>query len=78
MPIFRQTSGCARFPPLVLEAGHVDEVGTLDEHVARADRLPEVDDGVVRFVVVGDLAGVLALHDADGTVAEGCAFPVAP
>ncbi len=42
------------------------------------DRLPEADDGAIPFVVVGDLAGVLALHDADGTVAEGCAFPVAP
>ena len=41
---------------------------------------PRRDDGVVRFVVVvvADLAGVPALHDADGTVAEGCAFPVAP
>jgi len=42
------------------------------------DRLPEADDGAIPFVVVGDLAGVLALHDADGTVAERCAFPVAP
>jgi len=34
--------------------------------------------GAVALVMVGDLAGVLALHAADGTVAEGCAFPVAP
>jgi len=27
-------------PPLVLQAGHVGEVGTLDQHVARADGLP--------------------------------------
>src|SRR5437879_9389349 len=41
---------------------------------------PEVDDGAVALVIIGvaDLAGVPALHDADGTVAEGCAFPVAP
>jgi len=62
----------------VLQADHVDEAVPLDEHVARADRLSEVDDGAVALVVVGDLAGVLALHDADGTVAERCAFPVAP
>ena len=29
-------------------------------------------------VIVADCAGLLAVHDADGTVAEGCAFPVAP
>jgi len=50
---------------------HVGEVGTLDQHVARVDGLPEVDDGAIPFVVVGDLAGVLALHDADGAVAKG-------
>src|SRR6266581_4939213 len=67
-------------PPLVLQAAHVGEVLPLDEHAARADGLPEIDDGVVRFVVVvvADLGGVPALHDADGTVAEGCAFPVVP
>jgi len=39
-------------PPRVLQAGQVGEVVALDEHVARADRLPEVDDGVVPVVVV--------------------------
>jgi len=29
-------------------------------------------------VILADCAGLLAVHDADGTVAEGCAFPVAP
>ena len=29
------------------------EIVPLEEHVARADRLPEVDDGVVPFVVIG-------------------------
>ena len=64
----------------MLQAGHVDEVGTLDGHVARVDRLLERDDGVVALVVVvaADLARVPALQESDGTVAEGCAFPVAP
>jgi len=37
-----------------------------DEHVARADRFPEVDDGAIPFVVVvvgADLAGAPAPHD---------------
>jgi hypothetical protein len=29
------------------------EIGPLEEHVARADRLPEVDDGAIPFVVIG-------------------------
>ena len=29
-------------------------------------------------VIVADCAGLRAVQDADGTVAEGCAFPVAP
>ncbi len=39
----------------------------------RADRLPEVDNGAIPFVVIGvaDLAGVLALQDADGTLVVG-------
>ncbi len=43
----------------MLQAGHDGEVVAADEHVARADRLPEVDDGAVPFVVivVADLAG---------------------
>ena len=28
------------------------EIVPLEEHVARADRLPEVDDGAVPFVVI--------------------------
>src|SRR5262245_20917998 len=59
-------------PPLMLQAGHVDEVVPLDEHVAGVDRLSEVDDGVVTLVVVvvADLARVSALQDADGTVVK--------
>ena len=38
-------------PPLVLQAGHVGEVGTRDEHVARVDRLSEVDNGAIALVV---------------------------
>jgi len=50
--------GVRPLPPLVLQAGHVGEVLPLDEHVARADRLLEVDDGAssVVFSVVADLA----------------------
>ena len=43
--------------------------GPLDEHVARADRLPEVDDGAVApvvIVVVAELAEAPALQNADG------------
>src|SRR2546426_10088904 len=40
------------FSPLVLQAGHVGEVVAADEHVARADRPPEVDDGAVPLVVI--------------------------
>lgn len=42
-------------PPLVLQASHVHEVVPevvpIDE-IARTDRLPEVDDGVVAVIVV--------------------------
>jgi len=46
----------------VLQAGHVDEVVPLDEHVARGDRLPEVEDGAVALVVVvvAELGGMPA------------------
>src|SRR5882724_7367625 len=37
-PVLRQNSGCP-LPPLVLQAGHVDEVSTRDERIARVDRL---------------------------------------
>jgi len=74
MPHLPAELGVRPLLPLVPQAGQVGEVGRRD----RVDRPPEVDDGAIPFVVVGDLAGVLALHDADGTVAEGCAFPVAP
>src|SRR3989442_11754972 len=43
--------GVRPLSPLVLQAGHVGEVGTRDEHVARVDRLPEVDDGAIPLVV---------------------------
>ena len=33
--------GMSPLPPLVLQAGQVDEVVQVDEHVARADRLRE-------------------------------------
>src|SRR5437870_9670086 len=49
LPPSRRTRVCPR-PPLVLQAGHVDEVVAADEHVARTDRL--VDDGGVPFVVI--------------------------
>ena len=43
-------------------------------------RVREVDDGAVALVVIvaADLARVPALQESDGTVAEGCGFPVAP
>ena len=51
MPILRQNSGRSRAPPLVLRAGHVHEAVAADEHVARVDRLPEVDDCAVALVL---------------------------
>ena len=77
-PAPRPKKGLRPLPPVVFQAGHAREVVAADEQVSRADGFPEADDGMVAAVVVGDLAGVLALHDADGTVAERCAFPVAP
>ena len=64
----------------MLRAGYVGEVVAADEHGARADRLTEIDYGVVALVVVvaADLARLPALQESDGTVAEGCGFPVAP
>ena len=49
-------------PPLVLPAGYVGEVVVGDQHVARVDRLPEVDDGVIPIVVVvvAELGGMPA------------------
>src|SRR5438105_3285529 len=38
MPSRRQNSGCAPLPPLVLQAGHVGEVGTLDRPRSRGHR----------------------------------------
>jgi len=55
----------------------VEAFARVSEKVVRSTRA-SVDDGEITLVVVGDLGGVLALQDSDGTVAEGCAFPVAP
>src|SRR5206468_6416548 len=50
-PARRPKKGMRPLPPLVLQAGYVHEVDTRDEHVARADRLPEVDDGALALVL---------------------------
>ena len=42
--------GVRPLSPLVLQAGHVGEAGTRDEHVARRDRFTEVDDNILAFV----------------------------
>src|SRR5262249_54959375 len=62
----------------MLQAGHVDEVVPLDEHIAGVDRLSEVDDGVVALVVivVADLPRVAALYDADGADLERRPVPL--
>src|SRR5947209_8227227 len=58
----RARPGVRPLPPLVLQAGHVGEVGRRD----RVDRPPEVDDGAIPFVVivVADLARKPPGHDA--------------
>jgi len=45
--------GVRPLPPLVLQGGQVGEVVAAGEHVARVDRLPEVDDGVVPLAARG-------------------------
>ena len=44
--------GVRPLPPLVLQVGDVGGVVALDQHVARVDGLPEVDDGVITLVVI--------------------------
>src|SRR2546428_5025009 len=46
----RRTRVCP-LPALVFQANHVDEVVAADEHAARVDRVSEVDDGAVAFVL---------------------------
>ena len=47
-PHLPANAGCASF---VHQAGHVHEAVPLDEHVGRADRLSEADDGAVALVL---------------------------
>src|SRR3989442_14165750 len=62
MPTLPQNSACARFHRSWLLAGDVDKVVPLDQHVARADRLREVDDGAISVagIAAADLARVPA------------------
>ncbi len=48
----RQNSECARFHRSCSRLVTLAEVVPLDEHVARVDRLREVEDGVVVLVVI--------------------------
>ena len=51
MPLCRQNFGCSRFHRSCTRLVRFRDALALDEHVARVDRLPEVDDGAVAFVV---------------------------
>src|SRR5439155_23743470 len=62
-PLRGQTSGVRPLPPLVRQAGHGGEVVAADEHVARVDRLSEVEDGTV------------ACHVCQHASGAGCLLP---